>query len=233
MDITFNESFAASLANTLDTPVIGLPAEFQFGQLTKLAHPDDPIWQLKQRYDPLSTVTVASLQQTQTQLLAALRAGEPLRLWTMATADDALGFRYLCDLLQHQPGELTRINVPINQPMTNGGSIGLQTLNDLGELDPDTIPEWLPQAVPVTTAEQTAYAYDWQQLASDHQPLHVCINGQLIGATVDFYDSFLIPQLQHKRWSPTRIIGETMGRYCIAVPDWWWRYRLTALTTAN
>lgn len=92
MDITFNESFAASLANTLDTPVFGLPAEFQFGQLTKLAHPDDPIWQLKQRYDPLSTVTVASLQQAQTQLLAALKKGEPLRFGPWPRRMTRLGF---------------------------------------------------------------------------------------------------------------------------------------------
>lgn len=233
MDITFNDSFAASLANTLNTPVIGLPAEFQFGPLTKLAHPDDPVWQLKQHYDPLSTVTFTSLQQAQAQLLTALKAGDPLRLWTMATADDELGFRYLCDLLQQHPGDLTRIHVPTNQPMTNNDAIGLQTLNDLGELDPISIPEWLPQATPVTTAEQTAYAYDWQQLTSDGQPLHPLINSQLIGTTVDFYDPFIRPQLQHKRWSPTRIIGETMGHYPIAVPDWWWRYRLTELTTTN
>lgn len=194
MDITFNESFAASLANTLNTPVIKLPAEFQFGQLTKLAHSGASIWQLKQRYDPLSTVTFSTLQQAQAQLLIALKAGDSLRLWTMTTVDDELGLRYLCNLLQRHPGELTRINVPINQPLTSGNTISLQTFNDLGELDPDTIPKWLPQAVPVTTVEQTAYAYDWQQLTSDHQPLHTLINGQLLGTNVDFYDSFLIPQ---------------------------------------
>lgn len=227
MEITFNESFASSLTQALNQPVIGLPLDLQVGSLHRFSASDDPFWTLKARYATRTTDYFTTVSQKIAQVKTAIAAGEPLRVWWSETPDDLSGFYWLCEQLKGQTNQLTQIKVPMTAPKI-GETLGFREWANLGELDVDEIPQYLPTTKEVSLADRQVYEYVWNSLLAENAPVRATVNGHLIGVSEDFYDGLLMVPAETK-WSPVRIVGETLGQYPIGVPDWWYLYRLDQL----
>ncbi len=229
MEITFNEGFAGALQFALKQPVIGLPLELQIGDLKRFGQPAHTFWATKASYDATQSAPelYAEIQRGLDALTAAIEAGEALRVWWSETADDQLGFEWLCARLGTRKLPLTQVKVPLKQVLTTPG-LHLRTYAQLDELDADTIAGLSALTQPVSLTTRKAVAYEWDALLGDNAPLRVNLNGQLVGVPADFYDALIRPQLKSGR-SRTRIIGETVGRYGVGVPAWWIAARVAQL----
>jgi len=228
MEITFNESFAASLAQALNKPVIGLPLDLQFGDLHRFTDAQQSFWALKAQYDAgHDTAAYTTVTQQVAKLQAAIEAGEPLRVWWSEMPDDLSGFYWLCDQLKGKTNQLSQIKVPMTAPKM-GETLGFREWATLGEIDTEEIPQYLPLAKDVSLADRRVYDYVWTGLLDENAPLRATVNGHLIGVGEDFYDGLLKTQL-NSDWSATRTVGEVLGQFPIGVPDWWYFYRLAVL----
>lgn len=231
MDVTFDENFAKSLAFALKTNVIGLQTDFQFGDLHRLDDPHAAFWQLKATYDwqhQTALALMVDLQEKVAQLHQAVAAGESLRVWWSEGTDDRLGLYWLSSLLTNPTISMTQVKVPIAQARLLNGQSVFQEMAALGELTSEDATRVLPLTEPLDAPTRLAYSYAWRGLVDENAPLRVNLNGHITGVGVDFYDRFLVSQEQPD-WTTQRVIGETLGRYPVGIPEWWYAYRLDVL----
>lgn len=107
----------------------------------------------------------------------------------------------------------------------NSARSSFTDFSDLSEVLPADIAHYLQLAQDVSEDEQRAHSYEWQALVVENAPLRVNLNGHLVSAPEDFYDSSLKRQIQPGR-PIVQIIGEMLMRYSLGLPDWWYRARL-------
>ncbi|MCT3263799.1 DUF3658 domain-containing protein [Lactiplantibacillus plantarum] len=219
MDVTFNSMFAVTLQHELHQPVLSLPLSLQIGDLTRLTT-DDPAQLAIMSHSTDATV----VKQALVTLKSQVEQGGVLRVWWSTMPDDWLGYDWLCQQLADTDTQLRQVMIPLSQVITRPG-LALQTLSDLSEVLPADIAHYLQLAQDVSEDEQRAHSYEWQALVVENAPLRVNLNGHLVSAPADFYDSLLERQIQPGR-PIVQIIGEMLMRYSLGLPDWWYRARL-------
>lgn len=236
IDITFNEAFADTLHKHLKTPVIALQFDLQIGSLHRLNNALDPFWQLKAKHDSNSTAAqlVAAAHQQLARLRKSTDAGEAVRVWWSDSADDTLGFLWLCDRLKDQQLNVTHIKVPLTVANYQNRDV-LKRFATLGDIDSDAVNAYLDTAKNLSYSLRQTYSYEWRALSAANAPLRVAINGHMVGVPADFLDGALRQAMLNIKLKPvsfakrTRIITETLTAYPIGVPAWWYRHRLAIL----
>ena len=221
MDITFSDSFSGTLLATVGQPVLGLQLELQVGDLHRFDDPDNEFWQLKGRYVQNRSAAdfFKETQRGITKIRTAIAQGEPLRVWRSSTADDQIGFWWLCEQLKNSLTPLSLVEVPLLRPVLNQG-VHLVEVDHLGELSEGVVTPLLTRERPVDKLAQRAFTYRWQDLLHTNAPLRVNVSGHVMDVPLDFYDH-LLRNLQRPGWSTERLVGEFIGRYPVGVPDWW------------
>ncbi len=246
MDVTFNASFAASLQHQKQVinsgQILGLPLNLQFGDLKRMLGVASPFYEFQASNMTIGVEGVtagelaATVEQSIDTLKSAIAHGEAIRVWRTDNADDYCGFVWLCDLLKGTKVTLTQIHVPTKLPQyTINRSAELYTIQHLGELIPENISDILPKEITVSTASCLAYSYEWQAILRQNSAVRVLINGELISAPETFYDWMILARMKQKPTSfvqRIRLMGDIVGHYPVAVPDWWWHARINTLTEA-
>ena len=66
------------------------------------------------------------------------------------------------------------------------------------------------------------------QLQAENAPLRAVVNGQLVSVPEDFYDPFLLRELDAlpDEFREAKLIGLTMGKYQLGVSDGWYAHRI-------
>lgn len=231
MEITFNSSFSDTLQRGLHLATLGLPLQLQLGELRRLNDPENAFWTRQATYQPVDDpdTTYPRVLAQIARLRTAVAANEPLRVWWSDQPDDRLGMMWLCAVLQGVAIPLTQIRVPLMQPTPEGNR---QERTDLSEVAPGELATYLSLDCPMTDGQRQAATYGWRSQLAANAELRVNLNGHILGVPANFYDDFLKTQ-----WLPTveatAVIGETLGRFPVGVPEWWYRYRLATLRQAG
>ncbi|CAJ1228054.1 hypothetical protein LZY01_18840 [Levilactobacillus zymae] len=215
MNITFNTAFAEQL-RAAGHAVLALPLALQVGNLKRLADPQDAFW----------TDSGQAFQRNQArvrQLKKVIATGDALTVWVSDTADDQLGYWWLCSMLGAASNRLTQVTVPLMGP---GPTLGTwQTWAHLGEV------VWPLKRVnrrDIAVTERSAAGVAWSGMVRQASALRVLLNGNLVAVPVTFYDNLLRAQLRPSR-SLRQVAAATWLRLPSGPPIWWYEWRLAAL----
>lgn len=239
IDVLFNESFSNSLKHfyqqhDIDNEIITLPVYLNLGDITEGNFIENrrTLFKIQSTHTRFSTTSerIRRLVAALDRLFEVVNQGLTIRIWWSDLSDDACGFFWLCEALLNKNTQITEIHVPLSFVK---GEV-LVTLGSLGELvDEDLEQLQLTQYErPLTRNRQKVSSYVWHDLRSDNTPVRVNINGQLVSQPITFYDQFLLSQVSPKRFrNVIRVIGETLGRFPVGAPDWWYRHRVDYLVS--
>ena len=139
-----------------------------------------------------------SLNELQANLQTVLTRsanGEELRIWYSAGPDDACGLCWLLaklnELAHHGPVQLIKLPV-----WEYGEGETMMAYTGWGEIGPGEWGRYLPLAQTAKPALLQACAGRWKELQRENAPLRVCLNGGLQSMPENFYDSFLLRELE-------------------------------------
>jgi hypothetical protein len=237
IDVLFNESFANSLKyfyqqHQIANELIVLPVHLNLGDIAlgNFIENRRTLFKIQSTHDRFSTTSRKMQQLTESlkQLDEVAERGLPIRIWWSDLSEDVCGFLWLCEALADKGARVFEIHVPLS--FVRGEA--LVTLSSLGELLYDDIERLglTKFEKPLTRQQRKVYRYGWRDLRSDNTPVRVNINGQLVSQPINFYDQFLLSQVSSKQFrNVVRVIGETLGRYPVGAPDWWYRHRIDYL----
>lgn len=168
-----------------------------------------------------------ALQDALQTVLARSARGEELRVWYSDTPDDACG---LCWLLARLHGLESRGPVQlIKLPAWEYGEGNtLYRHTGWGEVGPGEWGRYLPLAQPARPALLNACAARWRQLQRENSPLRVCLNGRLQSVPEDFYDDFLLRELDRlpEEFLEASLVGNVLGKCQPGIGDGWLALRI-------
>lgn len=169
------------------------------------------------------------LQDTLQRVLARSARGEEMRVWYSAGPDDACGLCWLLAKLHglETPGPVRLIKLPAWE---YGEGNTLYSHTGWGEIGPGEWGKYLPLAQPARPALLNACAMRWQQLQRENAPLRVCLNGRLQSVPENFYDGFLLRELEQlpDTFLEAVLVGNVLGKYQPGIGDGWLALRIEA-----
>lgn len=167
--------------------------------------------------------TLEKARRSLATLLSRAADGEPLRVWTSAQPDESCG---LCWLMER-----------LCDARLEGAEVIIVTLPDLEERDDGTIVryggwgeiapcQWgamaaLGRRLPTNLIR--ACASRWAELKEENASLRAMLNGLLVSAPEDLYDSFILRELdkQDGQFNEAALIGAVLGRHRLGIGDAW------------
>ncbi|WP_155823084.1 DUF3658 domain-containing protein [Levilactobacillus parabrevis] len=153
--------------------------------------------------------------------------GDALRIWCSETAEDQLGFLWLCDQLKTVAVTVTQVKVPLDSACAAPTPV-YQQFTGLGEMDPQQVLTGQLPEITVTLAQRQAYSCAWQSLATENAALRVALNGRTTSVPTDFLDTWFLPYV-HSELSVDEVLGQLLEGFPPGMPTWWLYSRLTNL----
>lgn len=168
-----------------------------------------------------------TLMATARKALERLRsAEEPVRIWYSDHPDELCGFCHLMTLLP-KDADVRVVKLPEYEVLGSE----LRRYSSWGDLEPEELRRFLPLERPLSGIERRCFAGLWSELRSENGPLRAVINGRLRTVGEDFYDCFLLRELQQQpeQFSEAHLIGRILGRYDLGISDWLLAWRIEEL----
>lgn len=175
------------------------------------------------------------MQKDLARLLARSAAGEEMRIWLGPGPDDACGLCWLAAQLVRAGGGHGPVST-LRPPAFEAGKRGtFSWYTSLGELPPEAWHRYLPLQTPASPEFLAACAWRWAWLRKENAPLRALVNGQLISAPEDFYDSFLLQLIaqEPEEFLEAPLIGRFIGSLQLGIGDGWPARRIEALVQAG
>lgn len=173
-----------------------------------------------------------SLDELQANLQTVLERsarGEEMRIWYSDNPDDACGLCWLLAKLHglETPGPVTLIKLPVWE---YGEDETVMAYTGWGEISPGEWGRYLPLAQPARPVLLRACAARWQQLQRENAPLRVCLNGGLQSVPENFYDDFILRELDRlpEEFLEASLVGNVLGRCQLGIGDSWIALRIEA-----
>lgn len=147
----------------------------------------------------------------------------PVRIWFSSQPDEFCG---LCHLLTILPEDADIRVVQLPEYEVLGSELRRYTGWD--DVEPTELGRLQDRERPLSGAERRYYAGVWRELQSENGPLRAVVNGRLCTVGEDFYDCFLLRELemQPREFHEGRLIGMVLGRYGLGISDWFLALRL-------
>lgn len=159
------------------------------------------------------------------RLQAAVRSGEPVRIWWSDVAHETCGYYWAVHLLKDATGIVSSIKVPRLWPHPDGYRI----VNGTGELEPQDCHSLLHLERQINQEERSVLAAHWETLVSENAPLRVVINGIPCSAAEDFYDYVLHQTFPDRNFKIVQALGLALVKGPGGVSDWWYAWRIRHL----
>lgn len=167
--------------------------------------------------DPHMSGVGQAMLESARQSLEKIRSSDgPLRIWTSRNPDELCGFCHLLTLLPKN-ADIRIIKLPEYE--ISGST--LTTHTGWGEVLPERFGAYLPLEKPLSDIERRYHTGIWRQLQRENGPLRAVVNGRLTTVGVDFYDCFILRELekQPEEFHEARLIGEILGKHQLGISD--------------
>lgn len=155
-----------------------------------------------------------------TELKARLEHGEGLRIWySEKSPEEACGFCWLmAELKEPEEAALYAVPLPAHFLLADGC---VMTCSDWGGVGPEDWAPFLEEKPLLLPARRVGASLRWQELAKENAPLRAIVNGNLVSVPGDFYDHFLLRELEKQEgdFPEARLIGRVMGIYGLGIGD--------------
>ena len=170
------------------------------------------------QFSGLGAEMMDAARESLNRVLSAVEDGQPIRVWTSQNPDELCG---LCHILTLLPGsaDVRVIEMPRYEVRDDGC---VCTCTGWGEVDPLDLGRYQQLERPLCAAERRYLTASWRQLQRENGPLRAVVNGRLVTVGADFYDWFLLRELEYQpeEFHEGRYIGSVMGRYPLGLGDW-------------
>ena len=207
MDVVFNKGAEASIPK--NNPVFCFDHDFSIGDI---------------RHSP------DCMQTKLDALIDCITPNSTIRIWYSEKPQEYCGMCWLIYELNQQMKEvpnLTSILLP-NQVEIN------QTLvqyNGWHEVNPELFSSFLSLEKTMIPAFIKSTTSKWEAMKSQNSPLRAIINGTLQSVPEDFYDPFILKELEQMEYdfSQAQLIGNVLGKYELGISDSWIQLRIEAI----
>lgn len=157
--------------------------------------------------------------------------GEPVRLWYSDQPDELCGLCWMLtqlDGLKEQCGPVSAVKLPRFEQRDDHTQV---ERNGWGEVAPEEWYSFLPHERPVPPVQRRFYAHRWRELQEENAPLRAVLNGRLVSAPEDLYDSFIRRELARMadEFREAQLVGNVIGRCQLGISDGWIAARIQAM----
>lgn len=168
-------------------------------------------------------------------VLARSSQGELVRIWYSDQPDELCGLCWMLerlDSLKERCGPISAVRLPRYQEQ-DGHTI--VEWSSWGEVADEEWHGFLPLERPVTPILRRICANRWRDLEEENAPLRAVLNGRLVSAPEDLYDSFLRRELDRMEdeFSGACLVGGVIGHHQLGVSDCWLGARVEAMVQAG
>lgn len=157
------------------------------------------------------------LMDTARKSLERLRSATgPVRIWFSHQPDEYCGFCHLLTLLP-EDADIRVVELPDYEVLGNE----VRTYTGWGDIEPTELGRFQALERSLGDAERRYFAGLWRELQSENGTLRAVLNSRLCSVEEDFYDSFLLRELQKQpqEFHEGRLIGRILGRYGLGISD--------------
>lgn len=155
-----------------------------------------------------------------TELQSRLEHGEPARLWySQKNPEEYCGFCWLMAKIKEiEAAKLYAVPLPDYFELPDNC---IMTCSDWGGVEPERWKPFLEQKTPLSVGQRVFAAMHWQALEAENAPLRAVVNGSLVSVPADFYDHFLLRELEKmpETFKEPLLIGNVMGSYQPGIGD--------------
>lgn len=140
----------------------------------------------------------------------------PIRLWFSHQPDEFCGFCHVLTLLP-EDADIRVVELPDYEVL--GSEV--RTYTGWGDIEPTELGRFQALERPLGDTERRYFAGLWQQLQSENGVLRAVVNGRLCTVEEDFYDGFLLRELQQQplEFHEGRLVGTILGQYGLGISD--------------
>lgn len=147
--------------------------------------------------------------------------GEPVRLWYSDQPDEACGFYWITtqlNSLKDRCGPISMVKLPPCEQQDDGTVV---TRNGWGEVSPGEWRKFLPLEQLMSLAFRRSVTAHWRSLQEENAPLRAVLNGRLVSAPEDLYDSFIRRELAKvpDEFHEGQVIGNVLGCFHLGIGD--------------
>jgi len=157
------------------------------------------------------------MMDTARKSLERLRSATgPVRIWFSHQPDEYCGFCHLLSLLPDD-ADIRVVELPDYEVLGNE----VRTYTGWGDIEPTELGRFQALERPLGDAERRYFVGLWRQLQSENGALRAVLNGRLCTVGKDFYDCFLLWEIQKQpqEFHEGRLIGTILGRYGLGISD--------------
>lgn len=157
------------------------------------------------------------MMDTARKSLERLRSATgPVRLWFSHQPDEYCGFCHLLTLLP-EDADIRVVELPDYEVLGRE----VRTYTGWGDIDPTELGRFQALERPLGDPERRYFAGLGWELQSENGALRAVLNGRLRTVGEDFYDCFLLRELQKqpREFHEGRFIGTILGRYGPGISD--------------
>lgn len=158
-------------------------------------------------------------------VLDAADAREPVRIWYSRNPDEFCGFCHLLSLLP-KGADIRVVELPEYEVLGRE----LRTYSGWADMEPADFGRSRARERSLTDHERRYFAGLWRELQAENGPLRAVVTGRLCTVEADFYDGFLLRELENqpREFHEARFIGTVLGKYLPGLSDWLIAQRLEA-----
>lgn len=161
--------------------------------------------------------------------------GETVRLWYSDQPDEMCGLYWFMSQLgqwQITAEKIFTVKLPSWEYSENQDVV---RKNSWGEVLPGEWYQYLPMQKIASSAFINSCVSWWKTLKEENAPLRVVLNGQLVSAPEDIYDSFIVREIsiQDNEFQEAMVIGNIIGKYQLGVGDAWIAKRIEKMIEAG
>lgn len=161
--------------------------------------------------------------------------GEPVRVWYSDQPDELCGFCWMLaqlDGLGEKCGPVSAVKLPKYEERDDHTIV---EWIGWGEVNPEEWYDFLRLEQPMSPIRRRVEFYRWRELQEENAPLRAVLNGRLVSAPEDLYDSFIRRELDRMEdvFREAILIGNVIGRCRLAISDGWIALRIDAMVKAG
>ncbi len=204
-----------------------IPRSVRRSVLCELAHFDLSLPGIMEQIDH----SMDSATKGLTDVLNRSANGETVRLWYSSQPDEMCGFYWMTaqlNDLKDQCGPISMVKLPPYEQRDDGTIV---RRNGWGDVSPGEWYKFLSLEQPMSLIFRRSITAQWRSLQQENAPLRAVLNGHLVSAPADFYDSFIRRELARAsdEFHEAHIIGNIMGRFQLGIGDGLIAYRIETM----
>ncbi|HHY29066.1 MAG TPA: DUF1835 domain-containing protein [Desulfitobacterium dehalogenans] len=160
------------------------------------------------------------------RLVECAKNGEHIRIWYSDAPYSVCGLHFVMSQIQEFDCKITGIKLPSFMENEDGS---VTQYSSWSEVMPGKFYEFLPieREIPKTLCK--VMTQKWRELQSENSYLRAVVNGKLTSVSDDFYDYFIRKSIPDDEFMMARLIGEVLGKYQLAIGDWWLAERIQTM----